>query len=349
MPTVPVKFVRTLALSAILVLIGNPIADRLGLKYWLAGINEASVRVFAYTRTGTPADIVVLGSSRSVGGVIPRLIEEEYRRATGMEISVYNLAMAGARITNSAIVLRDTIETNGCPAIVLLELGPRTLDSGSGFPNTVLEYHASLSDTVAALPEIRSTETFDAAGWGLLRGYLNLVLWVSHRPWSDPWEGIFALWQSRGGSPYSYPDIHQTVETMMDWSSMERARNLRRTPIGKRTVESPDFVFDSFTMKALDKVLASAGQCGSRVVVWTPPAILDYKKLFRSSETERFDAVLSGLSGRQDVEVFDVGDGRLGLSDADFEDFTHLNSRGAVALTRALARRIAEARPIETD
>jgi len=341
MATVPGKLIRTLTLSAVLVVIGNPVADLLGLKYWLPGVHGTSSRLFAYATTGEPADVLVLGSSLSVQGVIPRLVEDEYRRLTGQSISTYNLAMAGNGICTVAIVLRDMIDACGCPEIVVLELSPRSLDRASDSVRRALEYHASLADTAVAAPFIRGSGMFDAAGWGLLRGFLNMALWVSHPPWTEEWQEILAHWVESRGSPHAYPAPAKTAEGMEAWSDKERARRLRQNPIGKRASGDPDIVYGGLPTSALASTLDLAGACGSRVVIWTTPATPDYEACFRPAEHALFKSTLSKLAALPGVEVVDVADGRLELGDGDFTDFTHLNSRGADKLSRALARAIA--------
>ncbi len=339
MPTVPAKLLRTLAISVVLVLVGNVLADGLNIKYWLPGVTGTPSRIFAFLRAGKPVDVVVLGSSRSVQGVIPRVIEEECQSVSGESLTAYNLAMAGNGLSTAAILLRDVISTCGCPEAVLLEMSPRALDQESETVDRALEYHASLGDSAAGLAFVRTPDNIDALGWGLLRGYLNIVLWVAQPPWTELRRGFSAQWLERAGSPYAYPDLGRAPESVCDWSKTERLRRLRRSPLGKRASARADITYGGFGERALDGTIDLARDCGSRVVVWTSPTTADYAALYRPAEREQFAAVLAGLAGREGVEVFDV-EGRQEFEDGDFLDLTHLNSRGAVKLSRMLARRL---------
>ena len=272
-------------------------------------------------------------------GVIPRVIEEEYQSVSGEALTAYNLAMAGNGISTAAILFRDVIGACGCPEVVLLEMSPRALDRESETVDRALEYHASLRDSAAGLACVRTPDNLDALGWGLLRGYLNIVLWVAQPPWTELRRGFSSQWLEKAGSPYAYPDLGPAPESVSDWSKAERIQRLRRSPLGKRAANCADISYGGLPERDLDRVIDRARGCGSRVVVWTTPTTADYAALYRPAEREQFAAVLADLASREGVEVFDV-EGRQDFEDCDFLDLTHLNSRGAVTLSRVLARRL---------
>jgi len=335
--TLPPKLVRTMFIAGGIILCGNPIADRLDLKFWQPIIWENCLRVFAYQQQTVPAEVVFFGSSRTESAITPLVAEEEYRNLTGKDVTTYSLAQPGTNLVAAAWLLRDTIASTGPPRVVVLELTISSVNSNREFYFD-LEWYSSISDLFSLLPHLRSPGHLRSACRGLLRGWSSLASRALISPRSEKSrQRLSRILEARGaGISTSKSLLDDTAEDREAWLDEKRQR--------QRTLVLKDYRIGGVPVAALERVfgLCQTPQC--RVALVNPPVHVDFRNIYQQDEADIFSRFVHDLGIRRGVAYYDFGTdenlSRLGLTEADFRDFSHLNRTGSEKYSRALARQV---------
>lgn len=333
--TLPPKLVKTMLLSVILLLCGNPVADMLGLKYWQPIIRKPVVRVFAYQNVGVPADVVFFGSSRSQSALWPTKTEDELRSSTGTEISTFSLAQPGVNLLAAEWIFNDVISSDDPPTLVLLEVTPSSVNANREF-YWDMEWYGSTSDLATVALHLRSTGRILSATRGMLRGWSSVASWILHAPSSQEAQNtIHRILENRGRG-------ETTSHSLLDLTPERRARNLVAQRQSQRTNVLKNYSVGGVPVTALNKIIDRCERIGCRVAMYNPPVHESFLDLFHDGVSDEFGDFLSGIRERHGIHFYDFSTEeslvRLGLSDADFRDFSHLNEAGSEKFSRALAR-----------
>ncbi len=332
----PRKLIRVGVCAAVIVAIGNPLADSLGLKYWQPIAYESILPVFAYQHRGRPADVLFLGTSRTAC-VRPRIVEEELRELTGLELEAYSLAQPAANIAASWWMLRDTTATNGPPRLVVLELNPTSVNANRLFSGE-LEWYCSTPDLLRLIPSLTDRTRVLSAVKGQLRGWSSLVSWAFLRPGSRRTSQRLAEINRDGGL------VLRSERSLAEHSHEKRAQILRREIEEQRHQLLRRFAVGGPTVQALEEIIATSHEEGCRVVLIDPPVHPDYRKAIGERELALFSRFVDALVSNHGLRYHDFNTeharAHLRLTDADFMDFTHLNSSGAERFSREIARSV---------
>ncbi len=336
MTLLPRKLIRVGVWAVAIVLIGNPLADSLGLKYWQPIAYESILPVYAYQRRGRPADVLFLGTSKTAC-IPPRLVEEELRALGGRELDVYSLAQLAVNTDASWWMLRDTLATNGVPGIVVLELGPGSVNANRRFHGE-LEWYSSTSDLLRMIPALTDQSRVLSAVKGQLRGWSSLVSWVLVRPGSRQSQERLADIDRNGGLLVS------SERSLAERSADERARMLRRETEEDRRQLWRSYIIGGPTVKALEAIIDTCRAKGCRVGLYDPPDHPDYRAAMPPGMLVEFARFIAAFGAERDLRYYDFNTpearARLQLTDADFMDYTHLNSTGAERFSREIARSV---------
>ena len=330
----PRKLVRVGLWAVAIVLIGNPLADSLGVKYWQPIAYDSILPVYAYQRRARPADVLLLGTSRTAC-LSPRLVEKELRAQTGREESVYSLAQLAVNLDASWWMLRDSLATNGTPGTVVVELGPGSLNANRRFHGE-LEWYGSTTDLLRLLPDLTDRTAVLSAVKGELRGWSSLMSSVLMPPRSRRSRERLAEVDRDGGLLVS------TGRSLAERGSDERARMLRRETEEDRDQLWRRYAVGGSTVKALEAIVDACRDRGCRVVLYDPPVHPDYLDAMPPAMVEDFAAFMSDFTTQHQLRFVDFNapeaHARLGLTDADFMDYTHLSTAGAERFTGDLVR-----------
>jgi len=330
----PRKLVRVGLWAVAIVLIGNPLADSLGVKYWQPIAYESILPVYAYQRRARPADVLLLGTSRTAC-IDPRRVEAELRERTGRELTAFSLAQLAVNLDASWWMLRDSLATNGTPGTVVLELGPSSLNANRRFHGE-LEWYGSTADLLGMLPALTDRTGILSAVKGQLRGWSSLVSRVLVPPSSPPSRERLAEIDRAGGLLVS------TERSLAERSPDERARMLRRETEEDRRQLWRRYAIGGRTVRALEDIVATCRERGCRVVLYDPPVHPDYLAAMPPAMRAEFARFMDAFVARHGVRFHDFNtpeaSGRVRLTDADFMDYTHLSTAGAERFAGELVR-----------
>ena len=334
--TLPRKLIRVGAWAVAIVVIGNPLADSLGLKYWQPIAYDSILPVYAYQQRERPVDVLFLGTSRTAC-LSPPDVERVLRNETGQRVTVYSLAQLAVNTAASWWLLRDTFETNGTPMVVVLELPPSSVNANRTFHGE-LEWYGSSRDLVRMLPSLTDRTRVLSAVKGLLRGWSSLVSSVLVPPGSRSSRRRLAAIDHDGG-----------LQMGSESSLAERPHDERARMLGREIEESRRELWRSYAiggpaLKALESIVDACRLRGCRVVLYDPPDHPDYLAAVPPSMVAEFTRFIAAFSAQHGLRFVDFNTqearARLRLTDADFMDYTHLSTAGAERFTPELVRSV---------
>ena len=173
------RALRFVGFLALVTLVGG-ISQALGLKYWMPRSNNRSLNVYLYQREGIEPDVLIVGSSKILRGLVPAVIDAELTEELGREVSTYTVAQLGAGCFTNSIVLRDVLTSNRPPKVVVFEVSPGALNANHNKVADGLRYYASIPDLIQAAPWLTDGERLGGAASGCFRGFANLALFAHH-------------------------------------------------------------------------------------------------------------------------------------------------------------------------
>ncbi len=337
MKTLPPKMIRIGICAVVILLLGNPVADFLDLKYWQPVIWDSILSVYAYQQLGSSADVLFFGSSRTGTNVRPKIIEDEYQNQTGRQIMAYSLGQQGVNAISAEWMLRDTMVKNGLPELVVLELAPSAVNTNREFYRD-LEWYCSTSDMIGMAPDLFKGNRIVAASKGQLRGWSSLLSWVIQRPGSQRSQEQLAKFVEEGGF------IFEPKGTVADLSAEMYAGALRWATVRGRETGWANYEIGGPPVEAVEAIIDVCRRGGSRLTLVNPPVHPDYHATFDKSGLAQFHRFIEDLEETHAVRFydFDTPEARrfLELTDAEYKDFTHLSSEGAERCSRERARRV---------
>jgi len=321
-----------------LVLLTVSAAHWLGLGYWQPFINNQALKIYLYQRDRITPDILFLGTSKTNRAVIPTLVEAELGGAGKETVTAFCLGQRGISAHTQAIVLRDVLETNGSPRLVVLEVTPGALNANhSGFRD-VLRFYASPGDLARAVPRLRTAAEWRAAGRGAFRGMTSLNLYAWCRLLRGGQERQLAsMGRLKGGRYGAVPP--GDMQRLSDMPAEEREALFRSMRDRGRRLFMRDYKIGGLAAKGLEEITCLASRRGIGLALFNPPVTPEYRRaIYRPDEYERYMVYLEQLVRREGIPFLDLDDGQLCLTAADFHDFGHLNVAGARKASRRLAR-----------
>ena len=285
----------------------------------------------AVPREAASCQVALLGDSLVKIGVVPDVI----RAGSGRE--AYNFAMAQAPAPATFFLLRRLIEAGGRPSAVVLDFKPSVLAGGPRY--SLRHWQATLTprETLDLAREAKSP--------GLLVEILIGRLLPSYR---DRVEIREALRSALLGQ--MAPTFETNRLAFRNWSINRGGHlNSTRTPFAgevspavHKSLLTDGWKAHRINLRYLDRTMALA-ESHAIPVFWLipplPPA-LQARREERGSDAAYLHLVRSMQAKHPGLVVVD---GRhSGYDDAEFADHTHLNGRGAIALSRDLAAILAD-------
>lgn len=323
-----------------LVLLAVSAAHWLGLGYWQPFINNQALKIHLYQRDRIAPDILFLGTSKTNRAVIPTLVEAELAGAGMGTVTAFCLGQRGVSAHTQWIVLRDVLETNQSPRLVVLEVTPGMLNANHGGFRDVLRFYASPGDLVRAVPRLRTAAEWRAAGRGAFRGMTSLYLYA--------WCGLFRGGQERQlttirllqGAHYGI-EAPRAVERLSEMPAGERGALFRSMRDRGRRLFMRDYEIGGLPAAGLERIIRLCRREEIGLVLFNPPVTPEYRRaLYRPEEHTGFLEYIERIARREGIPFLDLDDGRHHLTVADFHDFGHLNVAGARVLSQYMARDI---------
>lgn len=312
------------------------LSQAVGLKYWMPRSNNRSLNVYLYQREKIEADVLVVGSSKILRGLVPSLIDAELTDGLGRKVSTYTVGQLGAGCYTNSIVLRDVLASNRPPKVVIFEVTPGALNANHNNVPNALRYYASIPDLIRATPWLTDGERMSGAASGYFRGFANLALYGHHIAFPH---GLTAglerllLWSGR-----MYGITSDPPERLSSLSPRQRKRMIHQTARLARVLRMDRYRIGGAPEAGFDHSCRLARSVGFRLVVINPPVTDDYRRLvFPDAVTNEYSQFMREAERSEAFDFYDLDRGIPRLTDADFLDLGHLNSDGARKLSRYVA------------
>jgi hypothetical protein len=315
------------------------LSEALGLKYWMPRINDRSLNIYLYQREEIDPDVLIVGSSKILRGLIPTLLDAELTDGLGREVSTYTVGQLGAGCFESSMVLRDVVESNRPPKVVIFEVSPGALSADHHNLPDALRYYASIPDLIRATPWLTDGKRMRGAASGFFRGFANIALYAHHTAFPHGLTaGLERLLRWRGrifGIPNQTPD---RVSSLPPEQRRELAGGVallaRRLHMDRYRIGGP-------SEAGFHRCCRLARSLGIRLVVINPPVTDDYRRLmFSRAVTDEYLRFMMEAERTEGFEFFDLDRGNPELTDEDFLDLGHLNADGSQKFSRYMAREI---------
>jgi hypothetical protein len=314
--------------------VANPVADRVGLKYWQPCVSEDMVNVYAFQAREVAAEVLFVGSSRTFAAVIPGQVERELA-AAGLDCRAYNLGQPATGMVAATIVLRDALLGYPAPRVVVLEVTPRAVDAGDRFLDRNLRNYASLEDTARALSCLQHPR---AALAGTLRGFVNFAFAAYRPPSSGACQAKIEQALYRRGALWPDDVGPDPCDSVADWTEERR----RETLIAVQELKRPPFRVGRLTRAALEEAASLARQQRFNLILVRYPEHDAYRRLVAGEPERHFGSFVRDLVARRGLRFVDLTE-TPPLPETLFMDFSHLNRCGAREVTTLLAREVRRA------
>ena len=310
-----------------------------GLKYWMPRINDRSLNVYLYQREKIEPDILIVGSSRILRGLIPELIDTELADGLGRRTTTYTVGQLSANCYTNSMVLRDVLASNRPPEVVIFEASPGALTANHNRVPDALKYYASIPDLVRATPWLTNGDRMSGAASGYFRGFANFALYAHHLAFPH---GLTAglerllLWRGR-----MYGITTDSPDRLTSLPPQKRRRMIDRITRLSRKLHMDRYRIGGAPEAGFYRSCRLTQRYGIRLVVINPPVTDDYRRLmFSDALTDEYLRFMAEAERSEGFLFYDLDRGVPELTDADFMDLGHLNSDGSRTLSRYVAREI---------
>jgi len=323
-----------------MVVLAQLTAGWLGLEYWQPLINNQTLKIYTYQQDNLTSDIIFLGTSKTNRTVIPDVVEQELAGESLGPVSTFCLGQRGLGAQVQGIILRDVLESNDSPRLVVLGVTPASLNANHSGISDVLRFYASPADLARNIPRLRTPAHWQAAGRGLFRGMTSMWLrvWCGMRG-DERGEQQASIRRLKGGRyRLLSPKRMQRLDQM---PKNERQETLRRKSLQGRLLYMKDYHIGGAAVEGLEEIIFLTRRHGIGLALFNPPVTPEYRRAqYRPKEYAEYLGYIESITQREGIPFLDLDDGRLHLTIADFYDFGHLNAVGAQKASRRLARQL---------
>jgi len=329
---------RIAGFLAVVTAVGG-LSQAVGLKYWMPRINDRTLNIYLYQREKIEPDVLIVGSSKILSGLIPALIDTELTDGLGRRTTTYTVGQLTASFYTNSMVLRDVLASNHPPEVVIFEASPGALNANHNQLPDAFRYYASISDLIRATPWLTDGKRMSGAASGYFRGFANLALYAHHLAFPH---GLTAglerllMWRGRiYGITTDFPDRLSSIPPQQRRRMIDRIARLSRNHYMDR------YRIGGAPEAGFYRSCHLARSFGISLVVINPPVTDDYRRLvFSDAVTDEYFRFMAEAERSEGFEFYDLDRGTPKLTEADFLDLGHLNSDGARTLSRYVAREI---------
>lgn len=337
-------------------------------------LNEKVALYAQRVATEGPADVLIVGSSRALRGVDPEALRRELAALGYENINIFNFGINGATAQVVDLVLRQVLEPDQLPRLILWADGARAFNSG----REDVTYNAIVASpgyrelltqrpTVANAPgDDPATASEDMPGTNdrsLPQSYAAMDEWISDQMGefsaAHGDRSVLKTWiQSQLGTVMPVMATGGTVtEEQLDapmpaGSAVDRdgflPLSVRFNPAtyyqtyarvaGRYDGDYEDFRLDGVQMEALDSLLTFTQDRGIPIVFVNTPLSDEYLDNYRQTAEDEFLRSMLTLSTTESGFLFrDLGQAWPQQYDY-FSDPSHLNRYGAYQVSQRLAQ-----------
>lgn len=276
----------------------------------------------------TRPDVVYLGTSQVLNGVMPAVVAEAAAGAGRPFANVgYNLAVPGAELEISWILARDLLHGDHQPRHLVLGVFPLIVAGGQGWAPDFYHRYGTLSDVAhrAWAGDVPWSQVAAVS----MRGVENLLQWPFYRlkkPIRDfNWTH---LRQSHGGTFLPSEAGNEIKEKAGLWEQVA-------DDVNKVDASRLRFADDTHAAELLRRFRDLARERNIKLTIIYPPQRTDQAAFER-----RYQAWMTDFCQREGLTYLDLNRTDT-FQRGDFTDPYHLNARGAYRFSQLLGQRLA--------
>jgi len=276
------------------------------------------------------SDVLCLGDSLVKHGLVPAVIEQVSGRPT------VNLSAARAPALMTYSLFRRALEAGARPSAIIIDAKPAVQLGGPEFNARAWQGVITLRDAVDLLQMTRKTPFVASTLMGRLLPSLRSRLEVQ--------SSLMAALQGKTDRLHSMNRVlwrNWTVNRGANVVSADRVYRGELTPEVERELYPGLFYIDPANAGAIERLLQLAGERGIPVF-WVLFPVCDNLQSLRdqSGAEAQYEQFVRDIQARHPRLLTVLDARRAAYPRALFADATHLNSRGAIALSRTVAAAI---------
>lgn len=298
---------------------------------------------------GVP-DVLVVGSSRARRGVLSPALSQALA-AANRPSSVKNFALAGAEAEEVELVVRRIAEAKQHPKLIVWALSARELESRDERPSSHVRYLWRPQDWRRARRDVGGQADRylphavrnEAARWSYIARYrFELREVLQESPRNLTWQRLSRIiaperepsTPMQGGMPSIFRKSDRN-----EAKSVSRARVKRYLGKAYREQGWPRI----YQAEHLQAAVRSAQSAGIPILLVEVPVHEMLERAMPRGTQQRFRKYLQEVEDRYQVPVVSVEELPERFEPEDFREQSHLNYRGAVKYTRAVAPLVVQA------
>lgn len=305
--------------------------------------DAALARVQRCESLGRVPDIIYMGSSLTMHGVIPTTVDATMRADTGQQILSCNVADDGSTFEEDYYTLKRMIEDGYTPKLILETLWEYNVDAHASPP---ADTYGLAAEQIMSLADISDAGALSVHFGGGLHGKLAALNYIAGK--AIPFYGDrTAIFKSLCGSltigPCATPVSSSVVATPLQqmvlppdsrgWVALVGRSLATYTAAQLRPYSScgdhcPPFIFGEHQTTFLSKLIALAQAHHVRVALVIPPFSQYFFNVLRPADWQKLVTLWQSFAGAPGVTFYDESHNPAYLN-TDFWDVHHLDAVGA--------------------
>jgi hypothetical protein len=307
----------------------------LGLSYWKPD-KEDTLVIYEFQRGSERPDIVIMGSSRIRFGILPTCMAGALSNTPEEIPDIFNLGQDSGGMRISHTILRDVLQGEKCPKLLLLDVKVWGLNSNSsGVNNAYFRYYASQWDIVRSLDISVFSGEFGPRAQGFVRSISNLLWLIRRNPWQASYQERLARLRENKGAEFRYAE-----SSLAGMTKKERGRFMGlRFFMLKDLME--DFQISGPAQEAFEDVIVLCRKRNIKLILLAMPLHPDDPEINHyQDEYSVFMTYVTETCNRENIPFYDLQEDGPALSDEHFGDYDHMNTEGAEIVSTYVAENI---------
>jgi hypothetical protein len=316
----------------------------------IGGAHEGGYRTVVHGIEQGVGDVVVIGSSRARRGVLAPVLKDALQKRS-LSSSVTNFSLNAAQAEELELLVRRLGESSPRPKLLVWAITARELEERDHFPSRYSHYLVRPSDWLEKRRQLGSSiDAYlpaalrnEAARWSFIARYrFSLRDQVTDPPVEDAWQAFKEVFVPEPAQP-------SPMEGGLPSSAFSSKRNATRK-LSKRRVK--EYLGDAYTQPnwphnyqaaSLEAAVEHAQRLGIDWLIIEIPVHEMLEANMPPKTQQKFRSYMGDVGKRHGVRFVSVERLEASFDTRDFVEQSHLNYRGSVKYTEAIAPFVAEA------
>lgn len=300
-------------------------------------LNHAAEKILLYQDQPAP-DILFLGSSRVENGLDPAIIEQTIAEQTGVRPRALNLGMPNSSLQLSYLVLKNIIQNNKKPSVIVYGLAELELDNPAPDDN----YYKEITTNIPNSEVLFRPDDLGRYGGNQLEQQANFMFGQLVPLFRDQKLILKALniqFNSENINHANYERDAAVPSNGFLAINQTLSHPETETNAGIYKEQLPAFQPSNTDLGFLRDFLKLAKDRGIKVVLVNMPVSAVHQAFWNDdARLKAYRDTVQNLARENEVPLLDVYRDDELLAPESFYDTNHLNSQGATILSQKLAR-----------